>query len=64
MTSLLAPDRPDPVTVRLKLGQALVVIGAHAVLCVLQILFDGWIALTPGRDRNVASSKNNARRYE
>jgi len=46
-------EAPEPLTISLKFGHALVIIGARIGIVLLQILFAIWVALTPGLDRNL-----------
>jgi hypothetical protein len=53
MLSSQPAQSPEPLTLHLKFGHALIVIGARIGIFLLQILFRIWVALTPGLDRNL-----------
>jgi hypothetical protein len=56
MPSSRKEDPTEPVIIRLKAGTAAVIIVAHSILVMLQILFSAWVAMTPGRDRDLKTA--------
>jgi hypothetical protein len=60
MPSSIQEDPTEPVIIRLKAGATAVLIVAHAILVMVEIFFAAWVAMTPGRDRDLkaASSKS------
>ncbi|MCW3100712.1 MAG: hypothetical protein JWL77_6330 [Chthonomonadaceae bacterium] len=63
MPSSPQEDQIEPVIIRLQAGTTAVIIVVHSILVILQILFAAWIAMTPGRDRDLKTVSSRSDRY-